>query len=365
MDDAYTSVTSALGCTTNRALKRRVQARLWRTQLLTPWRLKEMKDKQMEHFRKQWQEGFVLPGLLCCINGCTHMVVQGICIVENDLFITAYCSCGKKHAVRGFSDTLFSRRRVLDAQEDLPSAGVPHASVVFVLDKSTGEYKKTVLLANHDHVGGIAFYREGTQGYIVLTRSAGKEGAMLERYQLDGFLQATDGSVINDYVSHTDLIPLKLERASFVSYCEAEHSLYAGCFCSTGHGSMQKIKLDGAVWISDNSYRNTMKITEPLLQGGLLDKMQGCTFDELSVFISCSYGWRHNSVLSRHFIKNGIIEEAPVEAWLLPPYLEGIALDRQQKRMYCIFESGADLYAWKTPSAIDRVVILQLSGKML
>lgn len=376
METLRTNTDSVLGYAANEELKAVIQHRMRLAPIITPARTIGVQDKRMESFMEHWRDGYVVPGLRSCANGCTHMVPQGICVAGDYLLVTAYCSCTKNKAIRGHGLSHMLRhlagRKCRPKAEQKPAR---HPSVVYLIEKKTGIYVKTVILPDKNHVGGITYYEEGKRGYIVLTGKAGKKGqggAQLQRYSLDTFLQTPDGGILSDYVNQAEIIPTQLNNASFVSCNPHEHCLYVGYFhdgkaagegTPSPQGVMQKIPLTDVSWIIDNSHRKTMKIKNINVQCQLPNQMQGCEFlNDGSVLLSRSYGWRSNATLSRHFVKYGNIVTEPAWQLAVPPYLEEIAIDNETQRIYMVFESGADLYAWKTPFAIDRIVAWDLKG---
>lgn len=323
------STSSLLGYTTNYDLKKYVKDKYneffswdnWGRELSSIF---SGSSYTMNTFFNLWTEGYVVPGLDYCANGCKKMVPQGVCIVRDYLFITEYCDCGEKHD-----------------------------SVICILNKDTGEYIKTVILEGlHPHVGGITFYDDGIGKQYVFITGYGKEDddglATVMRFNYEDFIYAEDGG----YVSKRLDITVGVNNASFVSYNKFNNLLYVGYFSDlnpfNGFGKFYKVPIQDGTVNSDGSDTDSWNS----------ELMQGCEFISDEFGIITTSGGDTNSLINIYDI-----DDDGSFCWLYdvictPPYLEEVAIDFETGKMFCVFESGAKSYKSNTRLALDRVIVL-------
>ncbi|MDD3279639.1 MAG: hypothetical protein PHG16_12295 [Lachnospiraceae bacterium] len=142
------------------------------------------------------------------VDMCTSMTPQSIAVTSDYLIVSAYCHTKK------------------------------HSSVLYVIDKVSHEYVKTVVLPGHSHVGGLA-YDSDTHTIWVSGRKAGVSYAnsysleAIEDYSLDE---------AQSPLSFMQMVPLiQLKQNSFMTY--RDHALYAGYFSQSGEGVLYKYTL--------------------------------------------------------------------------------------------------------------------------
>lgn len=154
---------------------------------------------------------FVLPGLLATksydfktkkVNTATAMTPQGITIAGKYILLTAY-----------------------DGEHE-------HASVVYVLDKKTGKYLKTIQVAGRPHLGGIAY--DPVAKNIWVTGSMGRSSA-LAAFSMAELKSYKAGSQIPIKYKYQIAIPA-VEKASTVTYYDGQ--LFVGFFNMYGRGKV-------------------------------------------------------------------------------------------------------------------------------
>lgn len=161
---------------------------------------------------------YVIPGLKATktinletnkVDMCTSMTPQSIAVTPDYLLVSGYCHTKE------------------------------HSSVLFVIDKATHEYVKTVVLPGHSHVGGLAYDSENQ----VIWVSGRKHGLS---YANSYTMEAIEGYSVDESQSplaFRQMVPLvQLKQNSFMTYRDAH--LYAGYFSQTGEGVLYKYALD-------------------------------------------------------------------------------------------------------------------------
>lgn len=220
-------------------------------------------------------------------------------------------------------------------------------SVLWVIDKKTGELLKTVALEGEDHVGGIADDPEHDR--IWVTGTDGKNLStvgcisleMIEDYDLDKNGEA---------LAYDRVYTLGgLKRTSFLAI--SRDHLYSGFFNKDESGSLCLYKLD------EDGYPVVAKdasslLADPAKSLEIPEKIQGITVEDDLILLSQSYGGRDSHVIAYENPEPEDLDdldslddgEEIVDIGVLP-YLEQICLDGNM--LYAIFESGASAYSKK------------------
>lgn len=161
---------------------------------------------------------YVIPGLKATktinldthkIDMCTSMTPQSIAVTPEYLLVSGYCHTKE------------------------------HSSVLFVIDKDSHKYVKTVVLPGHSHVGGLAFDSENE----VIWVSGRKRGvSYANSYTLEAIEEYSVDESQNP-LAFRQMVPLiQLKQNSFMTYKEGH--LYAGYFSQSGEGVLYKYALD-------------------------------------------------------------------------------------------------------------------------
>ena len=234
-------------------------------------------------------------------NFCEKMVPQGLSFANDYILISKYCKCSKKHN-----------------------------SIICVMDKN-GKFIKNVILDNKAHAGGIT-YNNNIDKLVVTGDILNNNESSIYFYNFESVKNASNDDLIQkDYVN-----TVLLKEASFITYNEEEKETYIGYFST---------KNDGILYELNNNYFYDMD-----------NYMQGCQFFEDKIIVSESYGIANSKIVIKDKNNNNI------KTIFAPPYLEEIVLDKQNKRLYCLFESGAYPYYFTTNLSINKVIILDFSS---
>lgn len=262
------------------------------------------------------------------IEMCTSMTPQGLAVARDNILISAYCHTHQ------------------------------HNSVVYVLDKNTHEYIKTIVLPNKDHVGGLAFDKEHNMIWVS-TSHDGRAAASafsfqnMEAYDLDEM--EVPISYSHDYDLYT------LERDSFMTY--GDGYLYIGHFSRNETSVVQKFKIDdsGALKTSSGTELGIDKdIAIPDDVKKIPKKIQGFAIYEDKVILTQSYGITRSSLLVYNYsdVMHRTQQKYTLNKITLPQKLQQIYIDGTD--VYILFESAAYAYSAQPMPKVDRVLKLHL-----
>lgn len=268
------------------------------------------------------------------IDVCDQMTPQGVTVDDEHMYISAYCG---KHE---------------------------HYSVLYVLDKATGEYQKTVVLGGNSHAGGIAYVEQAAGLWITTNKSSVKgDGELslvtmadIEAYDLESNLKPIE------YTKRVDLDETK--AASSLTYYNGY--LIVGHFEEEGLGKAVCYKLDenGVPYLNGNIAAYPEDVVTS--QGGLLLE-QGICADDEHMYLTESYGKDH----SRFYVLDADPSKG-IAGWVefneddfdhnlkMPRYLEQVSSDGDT--LYLIFEGAANKYRDRdVPMHTDRVLKISKS----
>ena len=237
------------------------------------------------------------------IDNLETMVLQGVCTVGDNTFITAY-------------DSSWRMRN----------------SVVYVLNKNN-ECIKKVKLYNNSHVGGICYDSEHEMFWIT-----DKYGT-ISGYTYDSIYYEESDKVYPKYrkvdVGSKDLINYKgWPSVAYITYHEGK--LYLGNFTTNGKGLLKSfdIKDDGSIDIASCK------------KAKFLDKVQGISFYKKDgsdyLLVSTSYGQKSKSEL-KIFRFDGMwydYNESAAIKMEMPPMMEQITFN-EKGNLVAVFESNA------------------------
>lgn len=284
---------------------------------------------------------FVVPGLRTTaaynlktrrFERTSQMTPQGVTIADKYLLITAYDA---KHR---------------------------HNSVIYVLDKRTGRYLKTLQLPGRPHLGGITYDAKGHN--IWVTGSFGHASALMS-LSLKTIEQYHLGQRTLITYNHQIVIP-SIERASAVTCYDDQ--LFVGFF------NLQRRGKAAAYTIARRGkYRNTITNKEVKSVSGTLawsdpngstsmDKqIQGIAIYQNQIFLSQSYGSQSSKLYVFPITALNSLDERNAELVVeMPPYLEQITAYRGQ--LICVFESGAKQYARPHMMVMDRTLSVNINA---
>ena len=262
---------------------------------------------------------------------CTSMTPQGLAIAKNYILVSAYC-----HTHR-------------------------HNSVVYVLDKNTHEYLKTIVLENKNHVGGLAFDKENSIIWVSTSHGEEERAAAsafslqsLEEYDLDEM--ECPIAYAYDYDLYT------LEKDSFMTY--ADGYLYIGHFSKNETSVVQKFEIEdgGSLKISSGSdFGIDQYIAVPTDVKKIPKRIQGFAIYGDKVILTQSYGITRSSLLVYRYsdVMHRTQNKYTLNRIILPQKLEQIYIDGAD--LYILFESAAYAYSAEPVPKVDRILKLHLN----
>lgn len=261
-----------------------------------------------------------------------EMVPQGLAITEDWLILSAY------------------------------SEGKKYHSVLYILDKQTGNHLKTIVLPDTPHLGGLAY--DPVAQNLWLTTETAEDTAQLSALSIKKIAE-DDFSKTKKTISYLDEIPLfDLEKASFITYDQS--NLVVGHFTKKHDGTLVSYPLDNKGFPIQSKKSPTQKVrgTDPEKEVVEITKeLQGVTFYQDQILFSQSYGDKPSKLL---FTPNELAkdpfdfdEEDYTKKITFPPYMEQIVA--HDKKLYVLFESNAAPYRSKKQAfPIDRVLVFDL-----
>ena len=311
----------------------------------TEKQLKRMVSLRFRKLSKQVRRMYVIPGLKTAesLQGefrapavCTSMTPQGLCVTEQYLFISAYCHTGR------------------------------HNSVLFMLDRTTGEYIKTIVLGSRAHVGGIAYDPEHRNVWV----AGGVNGvAKAGCYTLDSLVEY-DIHGNEPLPAFRNYTLSSIARNSYMTY--AERALLVGLFRKNGESVLEWFRLAEDGGLSTNpELMNLLRQNLPDDDGDDIVEtdfsaitssiIQGISYDPPWLLFSKSYGI-FDSAIQVHGWAEGRASfrnhEADQEV-RFPQKLEQICV--ADGELYCLFESAAYAYSAQPALKVDRILVFDLA----
>lgn len=304
---------------------------------------KQMKRKLSLFFpqiAKKMKRSYVVPGMQAteslagefrAVSMCTSMTPQGMCVTEDYILISAYC---------------YTHR---------------HNSVLYLLDRVTGAYIKTIALAGKAHVGGLAY---DSRHRNVWVSGSSNEAAKAVCYTLDSILDydISAGKPLRSVYNYT---LSTIVRNSYL--CYADDALLIGLFL-TGKESMlewfylaENGALRSQISANYNAYHEYVATDLTVSTSGLI---QGVAKEGDKLFLSKSCG-PYDSVLQIHSFEENKTSFMDSEADVilrLPQKLEQICV--ADGEVYCLFESEAYAYRAQPALVIDRILVFDLAELM-
>lgn len=227
-------------------------------------------------------------------------------------------------------------------------------SVIWVLERTSGDYIKTIVLPNRSHVGGLAY--DPHHHLIWITTTDKENDAQISAFNLDKLnsydFTESEEAIDLDYIINLD----DIWRSSYLTY--HENKLFVGYFDKDilGHlgvFSLDKNGLPLKNGSSDNRYAPEKIIDTP-------EQVQGLTFYQDKLIFSQSYGSKDSKLL--YFTNPGLDKWESLEeninldkSLTTPAYMQQIIT--QDDHLFLLFESSAVQYRDKpTISPMDRVI---------
>ena len=296
------------------------------------------------------EEYFAIPGLentvLTGDESCNSMTPQGLCASEDYIFISAYCGITRYKSDLEENISFGKNEEKLSAENEHKV----HNSVIYILDRETGAYLKTLVLPDDNHVGGLA-----TDGKnLFIAKSTDKQISIISSEQIALAMQTKSFTVKAYYDLSVDCGC----TASFVTYHNG--ILWVGVFNEKEEGELNGFKMNGKF-----SLEETFTVKIPA-------KANGAAFydyeDETCLVVGSSYGRKNLSKAYLYTVDSCGMDNITInkkDVYTLPPTVQNFAF--YGDRVYHIYESAASCYsqvealfeAKSTSFPIDRVCIGQ------
>ena len=301
---------------------------------------REMRDAVRSRFARlddQMTTSIVVPGLMTTrttkgtfhgVVYCTSMTPQGMAISDDYIFISAYCHTHM------------------------------HNSVIYMLDRRTGEFMKEIPLRSRAHVGGLA-YDPVHRNLWVSGGSAGAAKAVaytidsLEKYDL-----SREKKSIKSKFSYT---LATIARNSYMSYSDGY--LIIGYFTPQGPSTLQKFRITEDGGLASQIIVENDEIHESVMAdftATTSNQIQSALETDGFVLLSKSYGPFDSQLQmydNRAFLSS--FEERNADRiYLFPQKMEQICVD--DDRLYCLFESAAYAYRSQPLLRLDRIMVFNL-----
>ncbi|RVU71440.1 MULTISPECIES: YncE family protein [Lactobacillus] len=237
-----------------------------------------------------------------------------------------------------------------------------HASVVYVLDKKTGKYLKTLQVPGKPHLGGIAY--DPIAKNIWVTGSMGESSALMS-FSLAALKKYHPAKRMPIEYNHRISIP-SIERASAVTYYD--NQLFVGFFNMYGRGRVagytiaRSGKHKGSITNNEiKSVTGTVSWSDPTGETSMDKQIQGLAIYDNKIFLSQSYGSGDSKLyIFPSTAVNALDEKNAEKVIIMPPYLEQITAYKGQ--LLCIFESGSKQYAKRDLVIMDRILSLNINA---
>lgn len=226
-------------------------------------------------------------------------------------------------------------------------------SVLWLLDRKTGEFVKTIVLPTTSHVGGLAYDPDHERLWVTTTdqKSASKISALnLKDLEADDFTKTgkpiafshdIDLALVekSSYMAYHD-------QALFVDYFDKDDLGHVGYFALDDHGFPVHEGDEKALYEPNDVYDTP-------------EKIQGLAFMEDQLILSQSYGNKDSKLLYFDLEDKDKLDhlrgDQAVAELVTPAYMQQILAEGDF--LYLLFESSATQYRLNpTVTSIDRVI---------
>lgn len=237
-----------------------------------------------------------------------------------------------------------------------------HASVIYVLDKKTGEYIKTIQIKGKPHLGGIAY--DPVAKNIWITGSMGGTSALMS-FSLKALKEYNDKTHIPIKYNNQISIPT-IQRASALTYYD--NQLFVGFFNMYGRGRVAAYSISRSGKNKGTITNNEIKAvtgevswSDPAGEASMDKQIQGIAIYDDKIFLSQSYGSGDSKLYIFPSTAMNALDEKNAEKVIdMPPYLEQITAYKGQ--LLCLFESGSKIYAKPHILVMDRILSLNINA---
>lgn len=291
---------------------------------------------------------FPIPGLVCTDvlgDSCSCMTPQGLCVSEDYVFISAYCSVNKYKTELEENLDFGSNAEKLLTEEN----HITHNSVIYIIDRESGEYIKNMVLPDTNHVGGLAF--DGKN--LLIAKSSDEQISIISSKQIERVLATKSRTVAVEYDYSVDCGC----TASFVTYHDG--IVWVGVFNENEEGELNGFIIDSET----NELNSLVNVKIPAkANGACFAELDG----EICLAVNCSYGRKNISQIILFTVTDYGKEDMAInqaDKYNAPPTVQNSCV--YDGRVYYIYESAATCYSEvesafdikSTSCAIDRVCI--------
>lgn len=296
--------------------------------------LKEYYPQVHERIPENGRVTYTIPGLIQTetieakgedkgeVDTAEDMTPQGLSFVEDYVVISAY---SKSHK---------------------------YNSVLWLLDKKSGKFIKTIVLPTTSHVGGMAYDPDHQRLWVTTTddESASQISALsLKGIESDNFAKS-EKAINFDHQRNLEGV----DKSSYMAYYKG--SLFVGYFDKEDMGHLGYFELNDKgfpVKDGDMGYQATGVYDTP-------EQVQGLVVLEDKVIFSQSYASKDSKLLT--FKNPGLDKwssfeegEDQISELVTPPYMQQIVAE--DDNLYLLFESSATKYRLNPlVKTIDRVI---------
>ncbi len=276
---------------------------------------------------------------------CSCMTPQGLCVSEDFIFISAYCSVKKYKTELEENVDFGGNADKLSAEEN----HITHNSVIYIIDRKNGEYVKNMVLPDTNHVGGLAFDGEN----LLIAKSTDQQISVITSKQIETVLATKSRTVSAVYDYSVDCGC----TASFVTYHDG--IIWVGVFNENEEGEFNGFVFDSEA----NELNKLVSVKIPA-------KANGACFAEFDgetcLAVNSSYGRKNISEIWLYSVVDYGTEAMAItqnDKYIAPPTVQNSCV--YDGRVYYIYESAATCYSEvesafdekSTTCAIDRICI--------
>ncbi|MET3559078.1 hypothetical protein ABID29_002227 [Streptococcus rupicaprae] len=279
---------------------------------------------------------FTIPGLLetetlvakgddkSKVQTARDMTPQGLSFVEDYIVISAY------------------------------SKGKEHNSVLWLIEKESGEFVKTIVLPTISHVGGMAYDTDHQRLWITTTDddSISQISALNLQTLLNDDFTKSHKAIAFDYQKNLE----DITRSSYMTY--HNKGLFVGYFDKDDKGHIGYYKLDDKGFPQEDQNQATAVFDTP-------EQIQGIAIVKDQVIFSQSYGNKESKLLVfensglenwTHFTEDS---DQLIQQYTTPAYMQQVFADGDE--LYLLFESSATQYRLNpSVDSTDRIIAIIL-----
>lgn len=253
-------------------------------------------------------------------------------------------------------------------------------SLLFVIDKESGAYQKSIILPNKTHLGGLSFdpatkniwfsndYRGTARLSVINQKTIDQYDAEISQKAIN-----VDYSIDLPFIRATSAVALFEDTIFILIFDRRKKSAILGFPLVDGYIDSSRLPKKK---INTNAID---KITEQLQESGAADymsistgfkRMQGVGIFKNIALFSSSFGnvnseliWakKEPQAINKTIGKGGGFVFKRLATMKLPPYLEQINISTSDNKLIMLFESGASKYRVKTSYIMDRLLIVDIN----